>query len=106
MPEYSPLHRFCLSPAFGGLLPDLPFDPEYGGCTSFLNVSEHPTDYMVLDALAYSSALRMEAVCASETSTEFYTSKWRYILEDSTLHIPENSTLKIHFACLLQGKLE
>jgi hypothetical protein len=33
------------------LLPDLPFDPEYGGRTSFLNISGHPTDYT---ALAYS----------------------------------------------------
>jgi hypothetical protein len=82
---------------------DLPFDPEYGSITSFRNVNGHPTDYMVLVALIYSSALRMEAVCSSETSEDFYPSKRRYIPEDSIIFIPEHSTLEDPFCMFPPG---
>jgi hypothetical protein len=36
--------------------------------------------------LAYSSALKMEATCSSETSFDFHRTTWCYIREDRILH--------------------
>jgi hypothetical protein len=37
------------------------------------------------DFFAYSSTLKMEATCSSETSVDFHRISWRYIPEDRTL---------------------
>jgi hypothetical protein len=34
-----------------------------------------------------SSTLKMETICSSETSVDFQQTTWRYIPEDSTLHL-------------------
>jgi hypothetical protein len=36
--------------------------------------------------MAYSSVLKMETICSSETSIDFQRTTWRYIPEDSILH--------------------
>jgi hypothetical protein len=41
---------------------------------------------MLLSCSAYSSTLKMEAICSSETSVHFQQTTRRYIPEDSTLH--------------------
>jgi hypothetical protein len=38
--------------------------------------------FMLISCLVYSSALKMEATCSSEASTEFQRTTWRYIPED------------------------
>jgi hypothetical protein len=35
--------------------------------------------------VVYSSTLKVEAVCCSETSVEIHRTKWRYVPEDRTL---------------------
>jgi hypothetical protein len=41
----------------------------------------------LVSCLSYSSTLKMEGTCSSETSVDFQLSTWRYISEDRTLHI-------------------
>jgi hypothetical protein len=41
---------------------------------------------MLVSCLAYSSTLKMEATCSSETSVNFQHITCRYIPEDTTLH--------------------
>jgi hypothetical protein len=36
--------------------------------------------------LAYSSTLKMEATCSSETSADFHQTTWRYIPEEKSVH--------------------
>jgi hypothetical protein len=53
-----------------------------------------------MEALAYSSALKLEATCSSETSVDIQRTICRYILEERTLlkkefvHFPPNSVFK------------
>jgi hypothetical protein len=50
---------------------------------------KHQDLRLVLDVcglLVYSSALKMEVLCSSETSMDFSRSIWRHIPEDRTLH--------------------
>jgi hypothetical protein len=42
--------------------------------------------FTLISCSAYSSTLKMEAICSSETSVEFQRITQRYIPEDSTLH--------------------
>jgi hypothetical protein len=51
--------------------------------------------------LAYSSTLKMVAICSSETSVDFQRSTRRYIPEDSTLHNHRCENLKSYFISLL-----
>jgi hypothetical protein len=44
-----------------------------------------PPAFMPVSCLAYSSSLKMEAICSSETSVDFQRTTRRYILQDSTL---------------------
>jgi hypothetical protein len=37
--------------------------------------------------IAYSSTLKMEAICSTGTSVDFHRTTWRYIPENRTLHI-------------------
>jgi hypothetical protein len=41
---------------------------------------------MLVSYLAYSSTVKTEATCSSETSVDFQRTIWRYIVEDRTLH--------------------
>jgi hypothetical protein len=36
--------------------------------------------------MVYSSVLKMETICSSETSVDFQRTTWRYIPEDRTFH--------------------
>jgi hypothetical protein len=40
-----------------------------------------PTAFTVVSCSAYSSTLKMEAICSSETSVDFQRTTWRYIAE-------------------------
>jgi hypothetical protein len=42
--------------------------------------------FVLVSYSAYSSTLKMEAICSSETSVDFQRATRRYIPEDSTLH--------------------
>jgi hypothetical protein len=42
--------------------------------------------FMIISCLAYSSTLKMEAVCSSETSVDLHWTTRRYIPKDTTLH--------------------
>jgi hypothetical protein len=44
------------------------------------------TRFMLVSCLAYSSTVKIEATCSSETSVEFHRTTRRYIPEDRTLH--------------------
>jgi hypothetical protein len=46
-----------------------------------------PPACTLVSCLAYSSTLKMEAICSSETSVDFQRTTWRYIPEDRTLHM-------------------
>jgi hypothetical protein len=41
--------------------------------------------FMLVSCSAYSSTLKMEAICSSEMSVAFQQATWHYILEDRTL---------------------
>jgi hypothetical protein len=41
--------------------------------------------FLLVSCLAYSSTLKMEAVCSSETSVDVYRTRWRYIQDDNIL---------------------
>jgi hypothetical protein len=45
-----------------------------------------PLAFTLVSCSAYSSTLKMEATCSSETSNDFQRITRRYIPEDSTLH--------------------
>jgi hypothetical protein len=45
---------------------------------------------------AYSSTLKMEAICSSETSVEFQPTTWRYIPEESTLRTLQYAWWRSH----------
>jgi hypothetical protein len=44
-----------------------------------------PPAFTLVSGSAYSSTLKMEAICSSETSVDFQRTTWRDIAEDSTL---------------------
>jgi hypothetical protein len=44
---------------------------------------------MLVSCIAYSSILKMGAICSSETLVNFY--------RTALLYVPENTTFKIHF---------
>jgi hypothetical protein len=46
-----------------------------------------PPDFTLVPCSAYSSTLRIEAICSPETSVDFQQTTKRYIPEDSTLSI-------------------
>jgi hypothetical protein len=48
---------------------------------------------MLVFSLAYSSALKMEVTCPSETSVDFHRATQRYIIEDRTRHSTAVRTL-------------
>jgi hypothetical protein len=49
---------------------------------------------MLVSCLVYTSTLKMEATCSSETSVDFQQNTQCYILEDRTLHNHRCETLK------------
>jgi hypothetical protein len=56
--------------------------------------------FMIVSCLAYSSILKMEAICSSETLVDFHPTTRRYIPEDITLFLAtavrtSNSTVHI-----------
>jgi hypothetical protein len=53
--------------------------------------AKHATSEQLLASLAYSSTLKMEAVCSSETLVNFYQTSW--------CHNPENSTFHSYRCC-------
>jgi hypothetical protein len=53
-----------------------------------------PPAFTLVSCSAYSSTLKMEAICFSETSVDFQRTTWRYIQEDSTLHNQRCENLK------------
>jgi hypothetical protein len=55
------------------------------------------TCFMLVSCLAYSSALKMEATCSSETSVDFHRNTRRYISEDITIHNHRCENLKSHY---------
>jgi hypothetical protein len=46
-----------------------------------------PSALTLTSCSAYSSTLKMEAICSSETLVDFQRTTWRYIPEDSTLQL-------------------
>jgi hypothetical protein len=44
------------------------------------------TCFMLVSSFAYSSSLKMEAICSSVTLVDFKLATWRYIPGDRTLH--------------------
>jgi hypothetical protein len=49
-----------------------------------------PPALALVSPSAYSSTLKMEVICSSETSVDCKQATWRYVPEDSTLHSPGN----------------
>jgi hypothetical protein len=45
-----------------------------------------PPAFMLVSCMAYSSTLKIEVICSSETSVDFQRTTRRYIPEGSTLH--------------------
>jgi hypothetical protein len=60
----------------------LKFDPRFGGTYRLHLQGKKPA--------AYSSTLKMEAICSSETSADFKRTTRRYIAEDTTLQTPSS----------------
>jgi hypothetical protein len=56
------------------------------GNQNVVNVALLATCFTLLSCLSYSSTLKMEALCSSETSIEFQRTTWRYIREERTLY--------------------
>jgi hypothetical protein len=50
--------------------------------------------FMLVSRLAYSSTLKMEAICSSETSVDVHRNARRYIPEDRALHNHRCNNLK------------
>jgi hypothetical protein len=53
-----------------------------------------PPAFTLVSCSAYSSTLKMEAICSSETSVYFQRTTRRYMPEDGTLQLPINFTKK------------
>jgi hypothetical protein len=53
-----------------------------------------PPAFTLVSCSAYSSTLKMEAICSSETSVDIQQPTWRYIPEDSTLQNHRCENLK------------
>jgi hypothetical protein len=51
----------------------------------------------LISCSAYSSTLKMEAICSSETSVDFQQTTRRYFPKDSTLHLPHTSQCHVTF---------
>jgi hypothetical protein len=56
--------------------------------------SGFPPAFTLVSCSAYSSTLKIEAICSSETSVDFQQTTRRYIPEDSTLHNHRCENLK------------
>jgi hypothetical protein len=69
--------------------------------------------FMLVSCSAYSSTLKMEAICSSETSVDFQRNARRYIPEDSTVlkcvdfkkWKTENSVLFMHTHKVMKSSL-
>jgi hypothetical protein len=55
-------------------------------------------------SLAYSSTLKMEAVCSSKMSVDFHWTTWCYNPEDTTLHNDKCENPKSNISWNLPGK--
>jgi hypothetical protein len=55
--------------------------------------------------LVYSSTLKIEVICSSETSVDFQRTTWRYIPEDRTLHNHRSEDLNSDNVCLYSAHL-
>jgi hypothetical protein len=61
--------------------------------------------FKLVSSSAYSSTLKMEAMCASETSVDFQRTAWRYITEDKTLlNLKKIESLPLLFLFLLDWR--
>jgi hypothetical protein len=47
--------------------------------------NQRKATFPLVSCLAYSSILKMEVICSSETSFDFQRTTWRYVAEDRTL---------------------
>jgi hypothetical protein len=56
---------------------------------SLLKVNLSPLAFTLVSCSAYSSTLKMEAICCSKMSVDFQWTTQCYIPEDSTLHITQ-----------------
>jgi hypothetical protein len=65
---------------------------------------ENPAS-MLVSCLAYSSTLKMEAICFSKMSVDFQHTTWPYAPEDSTLHNHHCENLKSYIVFLFYGVL-
>jgi hypothetical protein len=59
-----------------------------------------PPAFTLVSCSAYSSTLKMEAICSSETSVDFQRTTQRYIPEDGTLHNHRCENLKSYITKL------
>jgi hypothetical protein len=60
-----------------------------------------PPAFTLVSCSAYSSTLKMEAICSCETSVDFQRNTRRYIPKDSTLHNHRCENLKSYTACIM-----
>jgi hypothetical protein len=60
-----------------------------------------PPGFTIVSCLAYSSTLKMEAICSSETWVYFQRTTWHYVPDDSTHHNHCYENLKSHITLLL-----
>jgi hypothetical protein len=57
---------------------------------------------MLVSCLAYSSALKIEAICSSETSIDFHGTSRSYIPKDRTLHTHRCENFKSYVNIILE----
>jgi hypothetical protein len=61
---------------------------------------------MLVSFLAYSSTLKMEATCSSETSIDFQKITLRFVSEGSTLHNHRWENLKFYMNIIMFAEVE
>jgi hypothetical protein len=58
-----------------------------------MDKEQEPSDS---ESLPYSSTLKVEAICSSDTSVDFQQSAWHYITEDRAHHNHQHENLKAY----------
>jgi hypothetical protein len=58
----------------------------HSSCVPLIHCEQFAACFMLIACLAYSSILKMEAVCSSEMSVNLCQTTWHYIPEGSSLH--------------------
>jgi hypothetical protein len=59
-----------------------------------------PPAFMLISCSAFSSTLKVEAICYSETLVEFQRTTWRYMPEDNILINIYSKIMKYHKYCI------